>query len=111
VTEALTNATKHAGASYAHVTVEQHDALLHLPSGTTHRRRRSHGRIWPDAARSRLARLFRRLSLCTPDAPVNFAPGDAEARTHEGPAGRGVPLPVETSARILRTATDLGVPT
>jgi signal transduction histidine kinase len=30
VSEALTNTTKHARASYAHVTVEQHDALLHL---------------------------------------------------------------------------------
>jgi signal transduction histidine kinase len=30
VSEALTNTTKHARASYAHVTVEQRDALLHL---------------------------------------------------------------------------------
>jgi signal transduction histidine kinase len=30
VSEALTNTTKHAHASYAHVTVEQRDALLHL---------------------------------------------------------------------------------
>jgi signal transduction histidine kinase len=30
VSEALTNTTKHARASHAHVTVEQHDALLHL---------------------------------------------------------------------------------
>ncbi len=30
VSEALTNTTRHARASHAHVTVEQHDALLHL---------------------------------------------------------------------------------
>jgi signal transduction histidine kinase len=30
VSEALTNTTKHARASHAHVAVEQHDALLHL---------------------------------------------------------------------------------
>jgi signal transduction histidine kinase len=30
VSEALTNTTKHARASYAHVTVEHRDALLHL---------------------------------------------------------------------------------
>jgi signal transduction histidine kinase len=30
VSEALTNTTKHARASYAHVTLEEHDRLLHL---------------------------------------------------------------------------------
>jgi signal transduction histidine kinase len=30
VSEALTNTTKHARASYAHVAVEQHDGRLHL---------------------------------------------------------------------------------
>jgi signal transduction histidine kinase len=79
VSEALTNTTKHARASYAHVTVEQRDALLHLSI-------RDDGIGGADPARgSGLIGLRDRVQALGGAIDVNSPPGEGTAIVVELP--------------------------
>jgi signal transduction histidine kinase len=79
VSEALTNTTKHAHASHAHVTVEQHDAHLHLSI-------RDDGIGGADPARgSGLIGLRDRVQALGGSIEVNSRPGDGTAIVVELP--------------------------
>ncbi|MCU1666138.1 MAG: two-component system sensor kinase, partial [Pseudonocardia sp.] len=71
--EALTNTTKHARASYAQVTIEQRDTLLHLSI-------RDDGAGGADPARgSGLIGLRDRVQALNGSIEVNSRPGDGTA--------------------------------
>jgi signal transduction histidine kinase len=79
VSEALTNTTKHAHASYAHVTVEQRNALLHLSI-------RDDGIGGADpAAGSGLIGLRDRVQVLGGSIEVNSRPGEGTAIVVELP--------------------------